>query len=769
MKPLQYFRAQEYYFWQWADNAEVIEIPDGTTICYRRQLNEIILYLGEQGLPPFGSLLLVLIASGHSTKDGLLQISRYFAKYAEMCEEAMDFLDNVSRLPKQYKEGQLKLQLFQVLFNNCHNMISAHNARAIIQSVDDDSLDAEDLLEYTTWSEACVNKDLKTIALLLRKFPTTDDIIKKMSEVIKEVSSSLEVTVSDIEDVFEPKTFVDKLIQDGRTFQVGTLIKPLWAGFTIPINTATPSQQQFGGVSDLSNKGDFDKLLLSEFANDDLTFLSRLANNEALYLHREIPPFTDNQQRIFLTDISLYSWGTPKILNIASCIAITQHPKAKNINSLFAVGDEYFPLDFSDIEGVIKALAYTDSSLAPSNGIEIALKEQIQSTSTEITVLLSEDSLSNYKTQKVLNEYQQWIKYVITTNKEGFICFYRYKSGTKKLVQQIHLDLEKIWRKQPVKASETFKKSTVIEEFDFPVLFAHPMYAEIIYKEEKDYYCVANRRLFKQHWYNKTSRGFSVVYKDLPPTAKCCIGIDENGDTLFLYFNPENKELAIVNLQNATRLTTILTQWKNNNSGFFFFNYVFYNLGNTDGIKVLVYENKIHTERITFERTSLVWDSHRQFTEWIEGLNKNQISKPILKNVSRLYINIADNIVFNQHELREYSGNINIAKNDFLEKVKAIRIKNTKTFEFPDKSSITIHSSGIAILRSSHYDIPDIYVPLVVNSTVAIATEDYIAGNDYYFPVHKRFNNQQQKKISTQKFFNDYLKCYIDHIITSCS
>ena len=88
-----------------------------------------------------------------------------------------------------------------------------------------------------------------------------------------------------------------------------------------------PGDQPLGGFSDLSNKGDFDKLLISEFANDELLLLSRVANNEALVLHREIPPGTDDLQRVVLLDVSLKSWGNPRILAYATMLAIARHPR----------------------------------------------------------------------------------------------------------------------------------------------------------------------------------------------------------------------------------------------------------------------------------------------------------------------------------------------------------------------------------------------------------------------------------------------------------
>ena len=86
------------------------------------------------------------------------------------------------------------------------------------------------------------------------------------------------------------KDYIDELIDNPKTFHSGSLVRRIWSGLNIPFQSVLPSKQPLGGISDLTNKGDFDKLLISEFANDDLVFLSRIANNEALYIQREIPP-----------------------------------------------------------------------------------------------------------------------------------------------------------------------------------------------------------------------------------------------------------------------------------------------------------------------------------------------------------------------------------------------------------------------------------------------------------------------------------------------
>src|SRR5690606_25553091 len=83
-----------------------------------------------------------------------------------------------------------------------------------------------------------------------------------------------------------PRDFISELEAEPDTFHVAALIRRIWSGLAIPFHSSHPSIQPLGGVSDISNRGALDKLLISEYANDDLLFLSRLANGEALYINR---------------------------------------------------------------------------------------------------------------------------------------------------------------------------------------------------------------------------------------------------------------------------------------------------------------------------------------------------------------------------------------------------------------------------------------------------------------------------------------------------
>ena len=58
-------------------------------------------------------------------------------------------------------------------------------------------------------------------------------------------------------------------------------VKAAMAVTQLPRAVIDPDELPLGGVSDITNRGDWDKLLLSELAHDDLTLTARLANNVA--------------------------------------------------------------------------------------------------------------------------------------------------------------------------------------------------------------------------------------------------------------------------------------------------------------------------------------------------------------------------------------------------------------------------------------------------------------------------------------------------------
>ncbi|NJO02197.1 MAG: hypothetical protein HC880_11360 [Bacteroidia bacterium] len=126
-----------------------------------------------------------------------------------------------------------------------------------------------------------------------------------------------------------PQERIEQLLSHEQTFHLGALVRSLWAGLSIPLHSPLPNQQPLGGFSDISNKGSLNRLLISEFAYDDLSFLSRLANQEALYINREMPPQSDNRERIILIDVSIKTGARLEALPMPCCWPSRGTPKVK--------------------------------------------------------------------------------------------------------------------------------------------------------------------------------------------------------------------------------------------------------------------------------------------------------------------------------------------------------------------------------------------------------------------------------------------------------
>ena len=76
-----YYQSYNNYFWLWEEDAEVLAIAGGSTIAFREQAAELLTGLAEEGLPPFGSFLLAMIATNKTIDDSLGFIQDKLAGY----------------------------------------------------------------------------------------------------------------------------------------------------------------------------------------------------------------------------------------------------------------------------------------------------------------------------------------------------------------------------------------------------------------------------------------------------------------------------------------------------------------------------------------------------------------------------------------------------------------------------------------------------------------------------------------------------------------
>ncbi len=729
---------------------------------------ELLEYLSPQGLPPFGSLLLAISAT---TPNGTAQLKEMYVMLLKNDEDyvvsntidaADEFLSLLTQLPPKYKQGNNRFLLFQTIFENCHNMLSSKKAKLCITVFKKQSRE----IAAINFSKSIFHKDFNTISLLHKRFPTVESIIEKMASLPKFDEKELILEENEVKEA-KTKDFITELTEREKTFHVGALIPRIWGGLNIPVHSALPSQQPLGGISDLTNKGDFDRLLLSEFANDDLLFLSRLANNEALFIQREIPPINQNLQRIILIDVTIKNWGTPKIVAFATMLAIAKHPKTNIECSAYVLGDTYTAIDISSVDGIIEGLQKVNANLHAVNGLGSFFNDFSADKSREIFILTNPSTLKQTAMLKAMNDYHHQINYWIYTDAEGNIDVYKKQQNSKKHLQHLNLPLEKLWTRE-VKKDEPKEKKAVEElpkklltEEGFPILFPMSRDNKAIFSlPDKSIFLITSKRALFEH-HGDIGHGWDMVVKNLPiGSGQFAMGLTSVLEPLLLMFNPNDKKVILLNIRTKHQYEIDFPHWgKRGQFSFSEDDEMFYYTSTKGYWKISPY-GEIEACN-TMPNYSIFEKKSQDFS-----LLRQQPNYSIFRNVTEVAINQEDNLAFNRHALyfsAEYNS-FTLSSYYWSEsKIKAKKSNSREAiFEFSEGSTVEINPDGMLILRSSNPSIPTIYVPAIVHKFLGVATQEHFAGELYYY----KYKLSGQEKISVGDFYTEYIKAFIENIST---
>ncbi|MCV9926160.1 ribosomal protein L7/L12 [Flavobacterium sp. LS1R49] len=567
----KYFQSYEDYFWEWDNQIfseesvfETITIPNGQTIGYEKFVFEILEYLSDDCIPPFGTLLLAIVATNPENEQAIEMIhslvrsknivTAFPQSQSFRVGASIDFLKLLSSLPNEYKVGEKRMKLFQTIFHECHNRVSSEKAKNLLDEYKDYRHHLLKTAEKSPFNEANFRKDFRTLALLKVKFPTVQSILNAMESIPHDdLNDTLDEEILEEKNLSDNVTdFVDQLIEEDKTFHVGSLIKRLWSGLNIPLHHNHPSEQPLGGISDLTNKGDFDKLVISEFAYDDDVFMSRIANNEALYIQREVPPEADKFRRILLIDNTLKNWGNPKVLAFASAIAIARHPKTDIECQVYVVGEDYKEVSVENVSEVINSLTELSSKLSCSAGLDSFFAEnKINSKNQEVFLFSSEESLKLAPMQNAMSTYFYDIKYVFAIGMQDINVFRNQNKG-KKLLQHIIMPLEELW----VRNNKEIKIVDVVESLDIyslPLLYPVERFYYNIFQDGNVFYQCLGRTLFMFQNNYEFNKALKKIISNAALSGKGEFALKTNPDRerilLNYYFFEGMHNISFLNLE----------------------------------------------------------------------------------------------------------------------------------------------------------------------------------------------------------------------------
>lgn len=774
MRLQAYFQAYRNYFWQWEDSTEIIAIPNGSTIAYKAFVLDVMEQIAPTGTPPFGALLFMLMATNPTAESDLEQIKENFSQQLDTKanqtgyhNQAFEFLAKVQNLPKAYKTGIKRVLLLQTIFKDSHNHLSAKKARQILREYQQQKDQFPHLIldQERSFSSDVLYKDFRVFQYLNEKFPNHKSIL----EALANLPILEEHTIEQATQGIESDLLLERLIEEPKTFLVAALIKYLWSGLNIPFQKLSPNEQPFGGFSSITNKGDFDRLLISEFAYDDWSFLSRLANDEALYLRQEVPPTANHLERIILIDVSLKNWGNPKIIAYAILLALAYHPKAKTTCKAYAIGGHLMSkqLQFDNLDSIIHSLEYLDASLDCSKGLDFFLNSTLLHKQSEIIYIGVQEATQSTTFRQVIHSYKQYFHYWIYPNFEGQIKVYQNKFKSQKHLQTIWLPLDRLWGNKETSPSKTYK---IIDRHDCPILLPHPQpneNQEVFSTYSHDnIFIVTKRKDLLYSLVDKDStvkkRGWTLLYNGLPFTSGIYrVGLIKKGVYMLLIFDYQTKIVSLINCLTKELKQAPFQEWSSTfPRQFGFHKGVFYYFARNECWKLDFYAENIIT---AISRPK----DHFPLCNYNPGtlarlVKKWRSSSSLLKNIRAVELSINGNLLFNgKHELLLNShGVIKLELSHNLKgQHQAKGYINKRIFAFKDGSRVQINSYGVILLISSDPNLPIIYVPMLPDAALGIGTENYFAGNEYY-----NCGASDTKIIKNQKFWETFIIPFVETI-----
>lgn len=792
MELSEYFHSFKDYFWEWMTDEDIrddsgyhennlISFPGIGAVAYRSYIIEILKELQPQGFPPFGSLLLAL----YVTQDGYLDTGYLFSEienhpYADRKQigdfvpDAISLLEKLKALNRVYKKGQNRIILFQTVFKSIHNGVSSANAEQLLKSYHKRPHKIAVSAQKLDLSHNYFSRDIRTLAFINKSFPTTQSIIDAMKNVV-DLSDLDDEVVEEETTVETDKDFIQELIEEPKTFQVGSLIKRIWSGLKIPMRHLSPGEQPIGGISDMASKGELHRMLLSEFANEDEVFMSRIANNEALYIQREIPPEENIFERIILIDTSLKNWGTPKVLAFASAIAVIKHPKANSKCKVFALGQTNVSVSLDRIEEIIENQNQVSSVLDVSASLEKFLGEEHQGKDLEVFFITHHENLENENLQRVIHQNRDRLKFLITTSADGELNFYKHHQGTRKHIQKIVLPLKELWANPPKQKQKAGHVSGNGKKTDlpqnYPILFPTPSNKIARFLYEGEFFILSSKKqllrtYLSDNYYNKDSYNYYKTYHgsevlveniSIKPRGQFALAKNKQQQFIICQYQYDKKLISKLNL--ATKEYSELNVTGQNippSSKLIYFNKSFYlyQPGLPDVFKINI-EGNISVESVKNETE--IEKSYQKVSTEIAKLNQSGIK--VLSNFNKIGVNTKDRLVVSGNELiMHYENSLNFFKNKYGISIFAEQNKNK--FTFPDGSEIITDSRGMLTFRSSNKSIHEFYIPSTEHGFLSLATHTDFGGSEYYLP-----ENTLLKVKKMEDMYSEYLEAFINQIL----
>ena len=456
--------------WHWHDGGRVIAWSDGKTVAFRQQVETVLARLAPQGLPPFGSIVLLLAAcrdgwENSSPRQSIVNYARVFgqwrthddsrvsvqspqivfARLSKGLRQVLHGLDTVARLPKELRQTPASLGvLAETVFEPARKALSPQQAKLIVEAMSA-GVHPERLAAQFTSRES-LSQFAEDADALLVGLATVDEasLSLRLRTGLDQLIDKAELEISPSQRV---RQLLAELSDDPELAGLAKLAQDLMAAIHVPRNLQSHQELPVGGVSDLSNRGPLDRLLISELANDGLTLAVRVAMNEALYLRRESPPKNPPQRRAILLDLGIRLWGVPRVFAIATALAlVATADKDAAVDIYYASRNRIKPIDLTSRRGLIECMEVLETLPHPAAALAPFL-ETIGADDGEIAdciLITHANVISDTAFRTALSATQPKGLFVATVDAEGSFQLHVFTPTGRRLLSQAKLNLDRL-------------------------------------------------------------------------------------------------------------------------------------------------------------------------------------------------------------------------------------------------------------------------------------------------------------------------------------
>ena len=444
---IQYLRAPGNGLWHWAENGAVLVWHDGTTIAFREEVTQIIEWLAPNGLPSFGAIVFLLAACRGKVPDLAdivtlpMNVHLKLHHHAQVTA-ALDQLQKVSQLPAELISGvKAKCVLAEAVFEPAKvqryvevNAVLRLGMRAPL--TDAELVDNETVAKYGYMPQIfVVSAGLKA--------HTAESLALRMRTGLDALPKDADANIPAAE---RARRVIEELSRDREFGAVARAARELMAAVRLPRRLAEREQLALGGVSDITNRGPLDRLLLSELAHDDLTLSVRVALNEALYLRREPPMREPPGALAILLDSGVRLWGVPRALATAVALALIARDKQHSeILAWRAHGKQLQPVDLLSRNGLTQHLSVLEPAAHAGDSMPAFAEAASVNADTQSVLITHRDALADPEFRRALADNPTAPGFIATVDRDGHFELHAMPLAHRPPICEADLDLASVF------------------------------------------------------------------------------------------------------------------------------------------------------------------------------------------------------------------------------------------------------------------------------------------------------------------------------------